>query len=283
MAPFFRNHVNYAAMLSEWIPFIWLATTWYTKEHKTRNFLYILLGVFTIALFLSYTRSSWLALIVSVLITLVIKWRLIKPLLITIAFGGLISVIYITTDNKFLDYAPNYEKTIYHEELGKHLTSTYKMRDISSAERVYRWVAALRMWKEHPITGFGPGNFYHFYKSYTVSSFRTYVSKNNEKSTVHNYFILMLVEQGVFGFLIFCLLTATIFIYAQKIYHDCDDQQTRRWILAITMSLAAICINNSLSDMIETDKVGTIYFMNISLLSVIGYNIYKKKKLLAVS
>jgi len=61
MYPFFRNHVNYAAMISEWIPFIWLATTWYVYGSKRRYFLYGALSIFTVGLILSYTRSSWLA------------------------------------------------------------------------------------------------------------------------------------------------------------------------------------------------------------------------------
>ena len=122
-------------------------------------------------------------------------------------------------------------------------------------------------------------NFYNFYKGYTVNAFKTYVSDNPEKSTAHNYFILVLVEQGIIGLLIFLLLTATIFIYAEKLYHKCNQKADKLWILAIIMSLAALYVNNSLSDMIETDKVGTFYFMSIAMLAVLGFKYYPSKEI----
>ena len=71
------------------------------------------------------------------------------------------------------------------------------MEDISTMERVYRWVAGVEMVKDKPIFGFGPGTFYSAYKAYTLSSFQTYVSDNVDHSTVHNYFLLTFIEQGL--------------------------------------------------------------------------------------
>ena len=45
------------------------------------------------------------------------------------------------------------------------------------------------------------------------------------------------------------------------------------------MSLAALYVNNSLSDMIETDKVGTFYFMSIAMLAVLGFKYYPSKEI----
>ncbi|HZG01844.1 MAG TPA: O-antigen ligase family protein, partial [Chitinophagales bacterium] len=164
---------------------------------------------------------------------------------------------------------PEYKRTIYHEKLGDHLTSTYTMRDVSSAERVYRWVAGFKMWEANPLVGYGPGNFYNFYKGYTVTAFKTYVSDNPEKSTVHNYFLLLLVEQGIVGFLIFLVLTVAIFLYGESLYHRIPNKHDKRWVLAILASLTAIYVSNMLSDMIETDKVGSIFFINIGMLIVL--------------
>ena len=271
MKPFFRNHVNYAAMISIWLPFVWLATGWYPKGSFTRNGLYLIALVLTTGLILSYTRSGWLAVVGAVAVALVVRMKAVRYALAVGAVALVVSVVHLRTQNRYMEYIPNFKRTIYHKNLNEHLESTYKLEDISSAERVYRWVAGFRMWEANPLVGYGPGNFYNFYKSYTVNSFRTYVSANPEKSTVHNYFLLTLVEQGIIGLLIFGTFTFAIFIYGEKLYHRVTNQQDKRWVMAILMSLTAVYVNNMLSDLIETDKVGSIYFMDIAMLMVLMY------------
>src|SRR5204863_8437894 len=129
---------------------------------------------------------------------------------IVAALGITIGLTYPFTNNNYLDYAPEFKETIIHDEFGQHLSSTFEGKDVSSMERIYRWVAATRMFKDHPWMGFGPGNFNPYYKSYTVSSFETYVSDNPEHSTAHNYPLLLLAEQGTIGLAIFFFLTAVI-------------------------------------------------------------------------
>jgi O-antigen ligase len=68
------------------------------------------------------------------------------------------------------------------------------------------------MFDDSKWLGHGPGNFYPTYKKYTVTEFSTYLSDNDEKSTVHNYFLLLLVEQGIIGLAIFLALSILIFI-----------------------------------------------------------------------
>jgi len=278
MAPFFRNHVSYAAMLSEWIPFVLLGFFWYKRYSIGRQLLIIILPVMVIGVFFSYTRSAWLALLASLGIQIVIRYKLTKLLSISAIAGALILLFIISRDYYYINYAPNFESTIYHDDLGSHLSSTYKMEDISSAERIYRWVAGIRMSSAEPIHGFGPGNFYNFYKSYTVSAFQTYVSANPERSTAHNYFILMLVEQGIIGLILYTLLTISIFAYGEFLFHRLKEREYRMWLMAIMMSMAAILVNNTLSDLLETDKVGSIYYINIAMIAVIGYHHHTSEK-----
>jgi O-antigen ligase len=173
---------------------------------------------------------------------------------------------YLAFQNKYLDFAPNFEKTVTYGNLKDELIATINGTDISSEERLYRWVAASHMWKEHPINGFGPNNFYYFYKKYTVTSFRTYVSNNPEHSTVHDYFLLLLVEQGWAGLLLFILLSAFIFIHGERIYHQTHDKERKLLVLAILLSLVMVYVDNTLSDMMENIKVGPYLYLNLALL-----------------
>lgn len=266
VTPFFRNHVNYAAMLTVVFPFAWYARKWYPSGSHRRNFIHFGLLVLVAGIFFSYTRAAWVALIAAGLIYYVLKWRLIKVAIAgaLIAMGGFIW--YMSHDNKYLDYAPDFEQTIYHEQLGDHLEATLALQDVSSAERIYRWVAAFHMFREQPWTGYGPGNFYPYYKHHTVLSFQTYVSENPEKSTVHNYYLLMLVEQGVIGFLIFIGLVVVLLTYGERIYHRTVDPKNRQYVMALLLCVVIVLVHILVSDLIEVDKVGTLLFFSMALL-----------------
>ena len=136
-------------------------------------------------------------------------------------------------------------------------------------ERLYRWIAAMRMSAEEPVKGWGPNAFYYYYKPYAVSSFKTYVSRNTEKSTTHNYFLYMLVEQGWPAMLLYAALIAVAFAQAQKTYHRFTDSFYRYCTLGAAMMLGAAFINNFFSELLETHKVGSLFYISLALLVVL--------------
>lgn len=268
MEPFYRNHVNYAAILALMMPFVWAAIYWYKRGSFKNNLLRFLFLLFFVAILLAYTRGAWLALVACVGSYFLIKKKLLTYFLGLAAVGIFCFIGYMIHNNNYLKYAPNFQNTIYHENFEEHLVATTDLEDISSAERVYRWVAAFHMFAKHPWVGVGPGNFYNFYKAHTVTSFQTYVSDNPERSTVHNYFLLMLTEQGIIGLLLFIALTFAIFFYGQRIYHETVDLQEKRWMMSVLLCMIAIYVQTFLSDLLEVDKIGSFFFMNLALLVV---------------
>jgi O-antigen ligase len=178
----------------------------------------------------------------------------------------IVAGIYYSIDNRYLNLAPNFERTIYHQNLGDHLSATFDGTDVSFMERIYRWVAAVKMSADHPIVGFGPGNFYNFYQYYTVTGFKTYVSDNPEKSGVHNYFLMTTVEQGYVGVAIFIALLIAFFVNGERIYQLQTTPEQRRFVMCLLVSQFVIFLNITMSDLIEVDKIGSLFFMNIAML-----------------
>lgn len=269
MTPFFRNHVNYAAILSIFFPFIIWARGEYAQGSFARRILTMSVLLYIVAIYLSYTRTCYLALLLIAPIYFVIRYSLMKPVLTVVTIGITILVVHLFSQNNYLKFAPDFQETIIHDEFGEHLSSTFEGKDVSSMERVYRWVAATRMFCDHPFMGFGPGNFYPYYIRYTVSSFETYVSENPERSTAHNYALLLLAEQGTIGLAVFLFLTAVIFIYGEKIYHRIKSEDEKRVVMMLLLMLGMIYVNLTLSDMMETDKVGPFFFICIALLAAV--------------
>jgi O-antigen ligase len=184
-----------------------------------------------------------------------------------IVFIG-IGISWLVYDNHYLRFAPTFKETVYHDDFSSHVSSTLAGKDASSMERVYRWVAAMRMSRDRPWMGVGSGNFNNYYKSYTVLSFETYLSDNDERSTVHNYYLLMLSEQGWIGLIIFIVLTFAVFIYGERVYFKMSTRENKRAVMVLLLVMFSIIINLMLSDMLESDKVGPFFFMVIALIAL---------------
>lgn len=264
--PMFRNHVNYAALLTLFLPWAWYARRWYPKGSAARNWITFGIVVLLAGTFFSYTRAAWVALVGALGAYVLIRWHALRWASLAAFVISLLLIAHLANDNKYLDYAPDYATTIYHSELGDHLEATVSLQDVSSAERVYRWVAAFHMFKDRPLTGYGPGNFYPHYMEHTVLSFRTYVSDNPERSTVHNYYLLMLVEQGFIGFILFMLLVFVILFTGENIYHSSRNTKDKQYVMALLLSVIIVFIHILVSDLIEVDKIGVLFFMALALL-----------------
>lgn len=265
--PFFRNHVNYSALLICIIPlqvFCWKQA----KAAKLRRLILLSFFITVPALYFSFARGAWLALFPGGIAYLLLKKQWLLRGFILSALTGLLVLLWLKEDDRYLEFAHNYQKTIFHQNFNEHLTATYQLKDLSTAERFYRWIAGVRMIEDSWQTGFGPTTFYQHYKSYTVPAFKTWVSKNEEQSTVHNYFLLLLVEQGVIGLLLFLSLIGLSFWYAQRIYDQTNEVFWRRVVAAIAVILAMLCTVNFLSDLIETDKVGSVFYLCIAALII---------------
>ena len=61
MYPCFRNHVNYAAIMAVFLPFIVLGTRWYSWRNPLKWLLIFGACVFLLAIQLSYTRTAYIS------------------------------------------------------------------------------------------------------------------------------------------------------------------------------------------------------------------------------
>jgi O-antigen ligase len=272
MEPFFRNHVNYAVYVALFLPFLFLASKWYRSGSWQKILINIAKPLFLASIYFSYTRSSWISVAVGFVAFLTMQRGLIKPAVIVSLLVLFATCTWLLDNNRFLDYAPDFSKTIYHDDFADHMAATTSLEDVSSAERIYRWLAGWYMFLDKPVSGFGPGNFYPYYQNYTVSSFYTYISRNEERSTVHNYYILMMLEQGFMGLVIFFALIVAVLFYAQNIYWRYREKTDKALVLALSFSFVTILVNLFFSDLIEADKIGTLFFALIAIFIALDYH-----------
>lgn len=269
--PFYFNHVDHSTVLSMMFPLMLVAYQM-SKGKKIQRRLTLGMAIFLLpAIYVTGARAAMLGIIFSLVIAFTIRKRLVNFVLPAFFVFVASMIFYLSHDSTFVKYRPNIKYTATARTFGDLLTATFKGTDMSSMERFYRWIAVTKMSQDHPVIGVGPNNFYDHYKAYTSPMFKTWVSRNPEKSTTHNYFMFLLVEQGWPATILYAILMVTIFAYCQKIYHRTHDPFYKKAIMGIAMMLAAGFINNFFSELWETHKIGAIFYLGIILIMLIDY------------
>lgn len=276
LLPFYRNHVNYSSLLVLSFPWALYGKKYLQKQYGG-NLIWILsLILLLIAIYFSYARIAYFSLIVAAITYIIVRFKAMKITLLSLSIISISAVFYLKYENQFIQFAPKYEKTVSPKDFNKLLDATYKGQDVSSMERVNRWVAGSRMVTQHLWTGFGPNSFYPTYQKYMLADFRTYVSENKEGSTVHCYYFLLLLEQGLPAFCLFMMLVYIFLIKGEKIYHQIQNKEKKSLIMTVLLSQVIIFTILLFNDMIETDKVGILFYTNIAIL--LNYDIENQKK-----
>jgi len=274
--PFFRNHVNYSAMLVCSIPLL-IAFYSGAKKQIQKYLLISCVLIVLAALFFSFSRGAWLALIAGLTVYWLIKKKILVYSYVFIIVVLMMVFSWLRYNDNYLNYSNDFKTTIFHKNFSEHLIATYKLKDVSTAERFYRWVAGVRMIKDEPLVGYGPGTFYEHYKEYAIPTFKTWVSDNPERSTVHNYFLYTIIEQGIPALIFLLLLFGSLLYYAQKIVHQSKNNFTRIAATSIAVIVVMIIVVNFLSDLIETDKIGSLFFLCIATLVVLDIKTRNEK------
>ena len=90
------------------------------------------------------------------------------------------------------------------------------------------------------------------------------MSDNKEGSTVHCYYLLTAIEQGILGAIIFFMLIFYALIKAEQVYHRSDGFQ-KQVLMTSLLSFVTLLILITINDLIETDKFGSFFFMSLAV------------------
>jgi O-antigen ligase len=191
------------------IPFVLYCLYSGRKLQKIINFVILTVALFT--LFLANTRSAFVAVFAEILVYLIFciydffrhkeGRTLVQQLgffLVPVIVGVLISQITIDTERRItIDQAQQAGYGTFTERVG-----AINLSDSSSSGRFHIWQAAIALFKDHPLTGVGYGN-------WKISSIPYERLDNNENSVsvhAHNDFLESFGESGFFGGAAYVLL-----------------------------------------------------------------------------
>ena len=269
--PIWRNHVNYACTLVLSLPILYYLRK--SSKHPDRWIYFLVMVVFCVFIYFAYARIAYICLLTAVLYFVILKLDFTHIAIVLSLLVLSLGLIYLISDNQYLHLAPNYERTIMQADFEKKISSTITGEDISSMERIHRWVAGFKIIEEHPYTGIGPGNFYNNYRPYTIYSFETYVSDNADKSGIHNYYLMTLTEQGYIGLLILSFLAISILVKVQKIFSSLNKSDGKDIILLAGTTIAMVLVINTVNDMMEVIKIGSLFFFFTFIVSYFSFEL----------
>lgn len=277
MSPFFKDHTSYGAIITLMLPVLVAFFQLSKKETTTRFLLLLLIGVFLIGLYYSYTRAAWLSAIGGVALWIIIKYKVKLKYLITILLlGGL----YIGSN--FLEIGHSLKKNESEhttEDLGERIESMSNIStDASNLERINRWTSAINMFKERPIVGFGPGTYAFEYAPYQDPDKRSVISTNfGDMGNAHSEYLGPLAETGLIGMLSVLLIVFMIFYKSITLYYQIEDKQLKTIVLSLIIGLSTYFAHGILNNYLDTDKASVPVWGFCAIIMAI--ELYHKDKL----
>ena len=274
MFPFFKEHTSWGAVLAMYFPVsIYFVTR--KGDLGIRAIAVIILGILTAAIILSYTRAAWVSLLGAGLVYIVMKLRIkFSYLLILGIISG--SILYTSLDQFSGSVQSNKQDSS--DKLDEHVQSISNVStDASNLERINRWNSAMRLYKERPILGWGPGTYMFVYAPFQKPNEKTIISTNaGNRGNAHSEYLGPLAESGLIGMLSVMLLVFTIIYIGVRTYHNVDDKELKAFTMVSLLGLITYFTHGFLNNFLDMDKASAPVWGFTAVIVVI--NILSKNK-----
>lgn len=283
MFPFFKDHTIYGAIVAINTYFV-LGLLGYKKHNLITQLLLIFMLVVTlVGLYFSYTRGAWLSVVFALCVWLCIKYKVKFKYLLTI--GLVLTVIVLISWHKIEDeMAKNKTEHTATTFSGQLESSTNISSDASNLERINRWSAAINMFEERPVFGFGPATYAFEYAPYQDPSKLTVISTNfGDLGNAHSEYLGPLAEMGALGFLTVVAFVAALFYSGITLLinikrYTPEDTQLYSLILFIVLALSTYFFHGLLNNYLDTDKASIPVYSAAAIFIAQQINMKKQLK-----
>jgi len=274
--PFYNDHTAYGALLAMFIPIV-IGLVFVKKDNVIgRKFAPFVVLLFLAAVGFSYSRGAWVSLVAAmgVLVVLLLKIKLRTILIVALLALGA-GVVF---QDKIMMKLEKNNKEVS-EDIGSEIQSISNISsDASNLERINRWSCAVRMFKDKPLFGFGPGTYMFKYAPYQLSSNRTIISTNmGNGGNAHSEYLGPLSEEGLLGMLLVIAIIVIVTIIAFRLYYRIEDRDIKIIVLCIYLGLVTYFVHGVMNDFLDTDKAAVPFWGFIGMLVALDMK-YKKAK-----
>ena len=228
-------------------PYLYYVTA--TKQRKEKILLFILLALFIAHLAFTFTRASYIAFVLSSLFFLFLAGMRKMPAGKTAAV--LLAMLILTR--------PSFSAI-----------NTFEKGTLKS--RFLIWNISLKMIKNNPVMGVGPGNFSIMYPEYATGEINALRGPSLNIGNAHNDYLETAAETGIPGLLLFLYL---LFIAAKtSLFLYKKETEKKLLIAGIASSILAICINALASFPLKNAATSFLFWANLSFIG----GLYRKEK-----
>lgn len=275
MKPFYNDHTAYGCVIALFVPITF--HLFFSSQGKKwlRPLMVCCFGAMLAGLFFSYSRAAWISVIgalgvyIAIRIGVKVKWMILL-------FGIGVSVFFYYQSDVLYKLGKNKQDSSY--DLSGQVKSISNIStDASNLERLNRWASAMRMFKERPVLGCGPGTYQFLYASYQRSYQLSTISTNaGNLGNAHSEYIGPLTEQGVPGAVCILVIFMLTFATGVKVYRTAANPEVSRFALAFTLSLLTYYIHGIFNNFLDTDKL-SVPFWGFTA-AVVALDVFSEKK-----
>lgn len=275
VSPFYNDHTSYGAAVAIYLPFAAMFAFAKFYSQKFRSAALVVFAILIMALVLSYSRAAWVSLVAGVVVWGIIKLKIrFQPIFIS----AIVFVAFVFTfQTQIVMYLErNSEESS--SNLMEHVSSISNISsDASNLERINRWSSAIRMFKDKPVFGYGPGTYMFQYAPYQLNRDRTIISTNaGDGGNAHSEYLGPLSESGVLGLVTFLIIIITVLYTGIHAYSRLKDSRLRSIVLAAIVGLVTYYVHGFLNNFLDTDKL-SVPFWGLTAM-IVAVDIYSRRE-----
>jgi O-antigen ligase len=216
-------------------------------------------------LIFSYSRAAW----ISVAFAFGVYWIIYFKIKFRWVFLGIavLAGLFYMFSFQFIDRLER-NKQDSSTDFVEHIQSMSNISsDASNLERINRWNCAIRMYKERPILGWGPGTYQFVYAPFQRSKEKTIISTNvGDMGNAHSEYLGPLSESGILGMLTFMAIVIAATITGLRVYKNGKTKEVRLFALLILLGLMSYFAHSFLNNFLDTDKASVPFWGFIGIL-----------------
>jgi len=263
--PFFNDHTQYAAVLALVVPYFAVMTFNRANSVFRRRMALLVFVVLCMGILFSYSRASWLSLMVAaaglIILAFRLRFRFLMALLVL-----LVSVGYLFQTEIVMHLERNQQESS--ADFAEHIRSASNITtDASNLERINRWRSAYRMFEERPVLGWGPGTYQFVYAPFQRSEDYTIITTHfGDLGNAHSEYFGPLSESGMPGMASFVALALAVLATGVKLYKKAPTRELRLIALSLTLGFITYFTHGFLNNFLDTDKASVPFWGMMAIL-----------------
>lgn len=269
MSPYYNDHTAYGAVLAFFLCLLPGFAFSKSFPARIRILSKLLLILCLTGLILSYCRAAWVSVIIAIFVSIIILLK-IKFKIVAIATIILVSITGVFFND--IIHELNKNETESSKNIIKHIQSISNISsDASNVERLNRWSSALKMFKQKPIFGWGPGTYQFQYAPFQNPKYKTIITTNSGNcGNAHSEYLGLLSETGFIGSISLIVLIILNLISGIRVYRKTDSPPIHRLLCFLCVSaIVSYFSHGFFNNFLDTDKLAVPVFGVMAVIAVL--------------